>query len=127
MSELDINHFKEKLEKEQTRLEKELGTIGRVNPENPGDWEAKPEEADVVQGDSTDRGDFVEAYESNSAVLKELETQLVDVKHALKKIEDNKYGICEVCGEPIEAGRLEANSSARTCMEHKDTELEHSV
>jgi len=36
----------------------------------------------------------------------------------LKKIEDGTYGICEVGGEEIPEDRLDANPSARTCIEH---------
>ena len=34
--------FKGKLEAEKSLLEKELATVGRVNPENKTDWEPIP-------------------------------------------------------------------------------------
>jgi RNA polymerase-binding transcription factor DksA len=47
-----------------------------------------------------------------------LEGRRTDVKEALDKIEEGRFGICEECGEKIEEDRLEANPSARTCKAH---------
>jgi RNA polymerase-binding transcription factor DksA len=60
----------------------------------------------------------VEEYGNNTAILKQLETQLLDVSDALTRIEEGTYGVCEVCGEQIEEGRLNANPAARTCVAH---------
>ena len=60
----------------------------------------------------------METFENNTAVLKQLEIKLNDVKNALSKIENGTYGVCEVCGKNIEADRLEADSSAKTCKVH---------
>lgn len=118
MTNLDLNYFKEKLLKYQEQLIKELETVGRINPDNPNDWEAVPGEKDEDVADQNNLADNIESYESNTATLKELEAELNDVKLALKKIEDGTYGICEVSGEPIEKERLEANPSAKTCIAH---------
>jgi RNA polymerase-binding transcription factor DksA len=110
--------FKQKLEAEKAKLEAELSTIGRINPDNPADWEAVPVDPGERESDMNDVADRVENYETNTAILKQLEIQLADVNDALAKIEDGTYGICEVSGHPIEEGRLSANPAARTCMEH---------
>ena len=124
MEKIDINNLKNSLQKELGNLESELKTVGHKNLENPSDWEP---DAKGVDNDAVEEGDIAEAiteYESNTAVLKQLEMQYNDVKRALKKIEDKTYGVCEVGGEEIEATRLEANPAARTCTKHKDTKLE---
>jgi hypothetical protein len=41
--------------------------------------------------------------------------------NVIKKIDENKYGLCEVCGKEIENDRLEANPSAKTCKEHMNS------
>lgn len=115
---IDLNYFKEKLEKEQERLLNELKTVGRINPDNPNDWEPIPGEKDDGTADPNDFADSIEEYEQNTAILKELEIELNNVKKALKKIEDGTYGTCEVSGEPIEKERLEAYPAASTCMKH---------
>lgn len=117
---MDTMHFKQKLEKELALLTKELESIGRINPSNPADWEARPADLNVLESDANERADKTEEYEARSAVLKELETRYNNVKRALQKITggDNTYGICEVGNEPIEPERLEANPAAQTCMKH---------
>lgn len=115
--EIDTQHFKELLETEALNLEKELTTVGRKNPENPNDWEAT-EKMDIDSADENEVADSMEEFENNSAILKQLETRLGEVKGALDKIETGTYGICKVCGEQIEADRLEANPAAETCKLH---------
>ncbi len=113
-----IAAYKARLEAEREKLVSELSTIGRINPDNPGDWEATPSDMTDRASDLNDFADNIEAYETNSAVLKQLETQLGDVDTALAKIEAGTFGLCEVSGEEIEEGRLNANPAARTCTEH---------
>ncbi|MFB9732054.1 TraR/DksA family transcriptional regulator [Ornithinimicrobium kibberense] len=40
------------------------------------------------------------------------------VRHALARLDEGRYGVCEVCGEPIPQGRLEARPWATTCVAH---------
>jgi len=113
-----IEFYKEKLLAEKAKLESELATVGRINPDNPADWEPVPSDINQRESDPNKRADNIEEYETNTAILKQLETQLLDVNDALKKIEDGNYGLCEVSGEVIDEGRLNANPAARTCTEH---------
>ena len=115
---MDTQFFKDKLIEEKERLLKELASIGRINPDNPDDWEAVPVDAGSRESDPNDKADMIEDYETNTAILKQLEIQLQDVNDALARIEDGTYGICEISGHQIEEGRLKANPAARTCMEH---------
>ncbi len=43
---------------------------------------------------------------------------LAELDRAAERVADGSYGRCEVCGEPIPAGRLEARPTARTCLAH---------
>ncbi|MBX4181255.1 TraR/DksA C4-type zinc finger protein [Candidatus Parcubacteria bacterium] len=117
---IDLEHFKTKLENEKKLLEKELEKVGRVNPDNPSDWEAKPslEDKDTSQADENTVADSIEEYEDNKAILTTLETRYRDIKSGLDKIKHGVYGTCQVCGKEIEFDRLDANPSARTCKEH---------
>ena len=112
-------NFKDKLEQEIKILEGDLKSVGRINPENPGDWEATPATQDLQQADPNEMGDKFEVYEENTAILKPLEVRYNDVKKALAKIESgNGFGICEVCSAEIELDRLNANPAAATCKAH---------
>lgn len=113
-----IEKFKTRLLEEKEQLESELKTVGHKNPDNPNDWEADPGDMTSREYDLNDQADKIEEFENRTAILKQLETQLVEVDNALEKIEKGEYGKCEIGGEEISKERLEANPSARTCVEH---------
>lgn len=58
----------------------------------------------------------MEEYQENVELRKRLEAQLKEIAAATKKIDDNKYGICENCKGKIEEGRLEIVPTARLCV-----------
>jgi RNA polymerase-binding transcription factor DksA len=114
---MKIKHFKQKLEEQKKRLEAQMGSIGRSNPNVPGDWEPIPSETGT-EADLADQAEVVMSRESNTAILADLEARYDTIIAALKRIDDGKYGKCEVCGEEIEEKRLEADPSATTCKKH---------
>ena len=118
MNARDIQHFKNILEKEKTLLEGELRTVGQINPSNPTDWQATSGTIEVDSADENEVADKLEELEDNTAIVKQLDTQLKEVVAALGRIETGSYGVCEVSGEPIERERLEANPAARTSLKH---------
>lgn len=56
---------------------------------------------------------------SLTANLKEMLSQ---AEHALERLETGRYGLCEVCGEPIGKGRLQAFPRATMCLACKQRE-----
>ncbi|MBI2120677.1 MAG: hypothetical protein HYT94_03590 [Parcubacteria group bacterium] len=114
----NIEHYKTMLLAEKSRLEEELGSVGRVNPDNPNDWEGTAGDTDVETEDENSLADKLEDFEERSAVEVELESQLILVKNALERLENGTFGVCTVGGEEIEADRLEANPAAETCKKH---------
>lgn len=123
MQKLDITHFKKVLEAELEQLTTELASIGRINPANANDWEAKADDLNVDRADEGEVAQALESYDDNAGALSKLEVRLNDVKRALAKIANNSYGICEISNKPIEIERLEANPAARTCIEHMNESL----
>jgi len=115
---INTREFEEVLKKELETLEAELRRIGRINPKNPADWEARPEEMDVLPSDPNEVADSIEAFEENTAALKQLEIRYNEVKEALERIKGGVYGRCEIGGEEIELERLRANPAAKTCVAH---------
>jgi RNA polymerase-binding transcription factor DksA len=123
MSHIDTDHFKQQLQEEKQELKEDLSHLGRVNPDNPKDWEAVKKDLNVLESDSNVLSDEIEQYEEDSAILGDLEARLAEVNHALNKINgeaDTAYGICEVSGKQIPKKRLEANPAARAHVEHTD-------
>jgi len=58
----------------------------------------------------------IERLQENLSLQKNLKNLIKDTKEALRRIEKNKYGICESCDQPIEQGRLKIYPSASLCV-----------
>lgn len=114
---MKTEHFRKKLEAEKTRLESEMGNIGRRNPSVPDDWEPMPAETGT-EADLIDQADVVTSREGNAAILADLEARYDTILSALLRIEKKTYGKCEVCNKKIEEARLEADPAATTCVKH---------
>jgi len=116
MEKQDIDYFKAKIEEELKLAIEELKHIGRVNPDNPLDWEPLPADiSEEERAEPNEVADKIEGYELNTAVLKQVEIRFNELKDALQRIENGTYGKCEISGNEIERERLEANHAARTC------------
>jgi len=57
--------------------------------------------------------------EKRLALENRIGDQLAEVEHALQKFEKGTYGVCELCGKPIDPARLEALPQAKLCMNCK--------
>ncbi len=114
---LDKKKIKEKLEKERDMLLSQVQDIGKLNPET-GEWEATPEELDTRESDQNDMADRFENFEERSTMIKVFESRLNNILAALKNLNRESFGKCEVCKKEIEKDRLEANPAARTCKKH---------
>jgi RNA polymerase-binding transcription factor DksA len=62
--------------------------------------------------------DRFEDFESKSSMIRVLEPKLKSVLSALKNINKESFGRCEVCKKDIEVARMEVSPSARTCKKH---------
>lgn len=114
---IDLKRWQNVLETERQELESQLSKIGRINPQDESDWEVKP----LTQPENFSReevADELEEMDENEEIEQTLEQRLQQVRSALERIKNNKYGICEIGGEEIEEARLEANPAARTCKAH---------
>jgi DnaK suppressor protein len=115
---MDTTKYRDALVAEKSKLEAELGSVSQRNPQNPGDWDTKAETRDDNRADENDNADVLEELVNDEAIVRQLESQLVEVNAALGRMEAGTYGTCETCGAEIEADRLEANPAARTCKAH---------
>lgn len=115
---MNTDAFRDRLREEKTRLETELAGIGRRNPSNPSDWEPMPPPETTTESDPIDAADYSTGFDTNASIVADLETRYNGVLAALERVEKGTYGVCEVCNEPIEPARLDADPAARTCMKH---------
>jgi RNA polymerase-binding transcription factor DksA len=83
-----------------------------------GDWQGSSGGLEGTEADPTDAADQIEELVTNVPLVEELEKQHRDVVDAIKKMNDEKYGVCEKCGDEIPFERLQANPAARTCVKH---------
>ena len=114
---LDKKKIKEKLERERDILLEEMRDMGKLNLET-GEWDATPEEIDNPEADQNSMADRFEDFEARSSMIRTLEPRLKDILQALKAVNRESFGKCEVCKKDIEMARLEANPAARTCKKH---------
>ncbi len=105
LSESVLSDLRASLEQERSDLRARLTEMGL------GDGELSFDQnfADSSQV-TAERGEV----EALAATLKET---LVEVEHALAKMDEGTYGTCEGCGNPIAAPRLEAMPAARLCID----------
>lgn len=115
---IDTEQLKQKLLEEKNLLEEELRGVGRVNPDNPKDWEPTAADLNVDPAEEEERASEITDFEDRSSVEFSLEKRLVGVNEALERIAQKTYGLCDTCKKPIEEKRLMANPSASTCMAH---------
>ena len=71
-----------------------------------------PDEMDLASSE------YIQSFEFR---LRGREKSLLSkLDHALKKIEDGTFGICEICDEPIGKKRLEARPETSLCIKCKE-------
>jgi len=66
----------------------------------------------------SDQGSLHERDDEQMALQLAAQGELNQVKGALVRFDAGQYGLCSVCGEEIEAGRLEALPFATRCKTH---------
>lgn len=121
MTDTNITALQDRLTAEKESLERELRSRGTKDAET-NDWQGGSDAAEADMADENVVADAIEELATNVAVVEELERRLQSVNRALERIDAGTYGICEIGGEEIEEGRLEANPAARTCTSHMGEE-----
>lgn len=118
MDENELRKFKERLLKEKERLESELGYVESTMDQSQSEWTSDEQ----YQNHLADLGTETFMRENDLSLSLNLRDLLAKVNEALARIEDGSYGICRVCGRPIEKERLEALPYTDLCIEDKKNE-----
>ncbi|MDP9308109.1 MAG: TraR/DksA C4-type zinc finger protein [Actinomycetota bacterium] len=115
-TQIDIEHFRARLEEEQQKVQNAIGYLQKENPRVPeeitGDLAMGPGDnhlADLAT-ETVDREIDYTLEENSGNVLREIEA-------ALKRIDDGTFGVCTVCGRPVEPERLEYLPWATLCAD----------
>ncbi|MFL7871842.1 MAG: TraR/DksA family transcriptional regulator [Anaerolineales bacterium] len=103
---IDLEHMQKRLRKEQKVLNEQIEIERKkVKPS----LTANPDRADLA---------YDYAYRARRmSLLEQLEERVVEVNKALKRIDEETYGICTNCGKTILPERIEALPYAELCIE----------
>jgi DnaK suppressor protein len=111
---VDVERFRMLLEAERLRklallpaLQRDITAVNAARQDSNVDDEHDPEGATI-------------AFELSqaSALLRQSTAGLAQIDAALARIAAGRFGICEVCGEEIAEGRLEARPWTPYCIRH---------
>jgi DnaK suppressor protein len=112
MTAMETEQARARLEEERTRLE---GI--REGTEATESEDESLSELSSLDQHPADIGTETFEREKDLSVLEQVEAELADIEHALKRLDDGTYGTCEACGKPIDDARLEALPAARFCLD----------
>lgn len=108
-----LEKIKSDLLENKARLETELSKFASKSADVPGDYNANFPEF----GESEDENaQEVAEYDNRRALEQTLESELEDVNKSLAAIENNIYGICKYCKQPIDEARLLARPTSSSCV-----------
>ena len=105
----------ERLDRERTRLQEVLASLAEDHLDEESEQE-NLSDLSAYDQHQADVGTETFEREKDMAILERVEAELADVEHALRRLDDGTYGICEACGAPIPDDRLEAVPAARFCL-----------
>jgi DnaK suppressor protein len=111
-----IKEIKEGLIKREKELIEVLKDLSKIDSHEADSLSAKfPEYGDKADENAQEVGDW-EAIKGKERIL---EKSLEDVRGALKRIDNNTYGICKYCSGEIGEKRLKARPVASSCISCK--------
>jgi len=115
---IDTERFRKRLLDDRARAQ---GALDYLHEENPGSMEDETQEipSDNHPGDvatiTFDR-------EIDYTLEENEERLLAEIDGALQRIDDGTFGVCQACGSPIGAERLEAVPYTTQCIDCKRKE-----
>jgi DnaK suppressor protein len=105
-----------RLEAERVRLEEVRDSVlEEAAPEVVGAMAAQ--ELSSADQHPADIGTELFEREKDLSILEQVAAELGDVDRAVRRLADGKYGVCEACGKPIGAARLEARPATTLCVD----------
>lgn len=111
--------MKVKLLAEKERLEQELSSFAHRIPNTKGsDFQTDFPNLGEKEDENASE---VAQFSDNLSLENELEKALRDVDSAIKAVDDDKYGTCKYCQQPIDERRLKARPTSSSCIACKKT------
>jgi RNA polymerase-binding protein DksA len=109
----EIDELRTRLESEREELNAQLTTIedqafAATQSDMSGDV--------GVDDESADAGTATFEREKELSIEQNVRDLIQKIDRALKRMDDGTYGICEVCGKPIEKARIKALPYVDLCI-----------
>ena len=111
---MDIDHVRARLAEDHERLQAIQAELAPVREESEED---SLQELSSYAQHQADLGTETFDREKDLSILDQVETDLADIEHALRRLDDGTYGTCEACGKPVGDERLEAMPATRFCLD----------
>ncbi len=112
----ELREVREELGREKTRLLEEIATA------EEGLADLIRDSGDGAGDDQADAGSKTFEREHEMSLANNARDMLDQVEHALARISDGSYGVCETCAKPIGKFRLQAFPRATLCRSCKEAE-----
>ena len=115
---MDSDLVRQRLAAERERLD---GVKATFDDELLGEQSESESVSELSSYDQhqADMGTETFEREKDLSILEQVEAELGDVEHALRRLDEGTYGTCEIDGKPIPDDRLEAMPATRLCLEHQ--------
>ncbi len=98
------------LKKQESKLKKRKKDLEKEDPYNNTDRLIDNAASDTDAAEET-------GHERVSALKKETDKSLINIRKAMTRIKLGKYGLCSQCGKMIDTDRLAINPTAAKCVE----------
>ncbi len=116
---MEPERAREMLEGERARLQSVQSGFAEEHLTDESEQESVGALSSVDQHQA-DLGTETFERERDLSILERVEAELADVEHAIRRLDEGTYGLCEACGRPIGDERLEAMPAARFCLDHQE-------
>jgi RNA polymerase-binding protein DksA len=114
---------KEELNEVRTQLRSDIKRLRSELEEVAGDLADLMRDAGESAGsDQADVGSATFERDQEMTIVNNARDMLMQSEHALERIADGTYGVCEMCGNPIGKNRLMVFPRATMCMTCKQRE-----
>lgn len=107
-----LRRLEGELREERERLREQLVELTQTM--DSSSWD------DEVRSDPADAGFAISELDQVGNLARNAQEILEQVEKALERMQAGTYGTCELCGDPIAKGRLEALPHATTCTGEHD-------
>jgi len=109
----ELGELRVRLEEERTQLEAQLTTI----VEESFAASQSDMSGDVgLDDESADAGTATFEREKDLSIENNVRDLLQKIERALRRMDEGSYGICDICGKPIEKARVKALPYVDLCI-----------